>query len=210
MVRILIADDHEVVRFGLRRLIAARPDWHVVAEASDGKDAINQAVATKPDVAIVDYAMPLSNGVETTREIRARLPSTEVLIFTLHDDERLISELLYAGARGYVLKSDAGCQLLEAIEALALHRPFFTAKVRDAILASFLSRSERDAIGLTARQRSVVQLLAEGHRNKQIANLLDMHCRAVEGERAQIMRKLGVSSIAGVVLYAIRNGLIEP
>ena len=208
MVRILIADDHEVVRFGLRRLIAAQADWHVVAEASDGKDAINQAVATKPDVAIVDYAMPLSNGVETTREIRARLPSTEVLIFTLHDDERLISELLHAGARGYVLKSDAGCQLLEAIEALALHRPFFTAKVRDAILASFLSRSERDAIGLTARQRTVVQLLAEGHTMKEIARLLKITPRTVAFHKYSMMEQLGIASSAELVQFAVKQHLV--
>ena len=210
MVRILIADDHEVVRSGLRRLIAAQANWEVVAEASDGRDAIKQAVATMPDVAILDYAMPLRNGIETTREIRARLPSTEVLIFTLHDDETLISELLHAGARGYVLKSDAGCQLLQAIEALALHKPFFTGKVSDALLTSFLTQPEQEAIPLTARQRSVVQWIAEGYRNKQIASLLDISCRAVEIERAQIMRRLRVTSIAGVVVYALRNGLVEP
>ena len=210
MVRILIADDHEVVRSGLRRLIAAQANWEVVAEASDGRDAIKQAVATMPDVAILDYAMPLRNGIETTREIRARLPSTEVLIFTLHDDETLISELLHAGARGYVLKSDAGCQLLQAIEALALHKPFFTGKVADALLTSFLTQPEQEAIALTARQRSVVQWIAEGYRNKQIASLLDISCRAVEIERAQIMRRLRVTSIAGVVVYALRNGLVEP
>ena len=126
MVRILIADDHDVVRSGLRRVLEAQPGWEVVAEAEDGRDAIGKARAAKPDVAVLDCMMPLLNGVEATRQIRARVPETEVLVFTLHEDERLIKEILRAGARGYVLKSDVGGQLINAVQALAEHKPFFT------------------------------------------------------------------------------------
>ncbi len=134
MTRILIADDHEVVRSGLRKILESQPNWEVVAEAGDGKDAVSKATETKPDVAVLDYSLPLINGIEATRQIRARLPKTEVLIFTMHDNETLISELLKAGARGYLLKSDAQSHLIGAIECLALHKPFFTAKVSEALL----------------------------------------------------------------------------
>ena len=162
VTRILIADDHDVVRSGLRSILEAHPNWEVVAEAADGREAILNAIETKPDVAVVDYSLPLVNGVEVTRQIRARLPRTEVLIFTMQDNERLIEELLKAGARGYLLKSDAARYLVEAIEALAAHRPFFTAKVSEALLHSFRARGS----SLTNRERTVVQLVAEGHTNK--------------------------------------------
>ena len=134
MIRIMIADDHDVVRSGLRQILEDQPNWEVVAEASDGKDAILKAIQAKPDVAVLDYSLPLVNGLEVTRQIRARLPRTEVLIFTMHDNETLIQELLKAGARGYLLKSDARRHLIGAIESLALHRPFFTAKFSEAFL----------------------------------------------------------------------------
>jgi DNA-binding NarL/FixJ family response regulator len=210
MVRILIADDHEVVRSGLRKLIEAQADWEVVAEASDGNEAISQAVATNPDVAVLDYAMPLINGIEAAHQIRASLPNTEVLIYTVHDDEMLIYDLLRAGARGYVLKSDAGSQVLAAIDSLAHHKPFFTSKVCDTLLDTFLTRSKPKAFRLSELQRDVVRLIAKGHTNKQIAELLNTPLRGVELERAQIMRKLEVSSTSGIVLYALETGLIEP
>src|SRR5690349_6468943 len=131
MIRILIADDHEVVRSGLRKILESQPSWEVVAEAGDGKDAISKATETKPDVAVLDYSLPLINGIEATRQIRARLPKTEVLIFTMHDNEALIEELLRAGARGYLLKSDAKLHLIAAIEALAIHKPFFTSQASE-------------------------------------------------------------------------------
>ena len=208
-MRILIADDHEVVRSGLRRILLSQPNWEVVAEAADGKDAISKATETKPDVAILDYSLPRINGMEATRQIRARLPKTEVLIFTMHDSEALIQELLKAGARGYLLKTDATRYLIAAIESLALHRPFFTAKVSEQLLDTFLAQPERQVSALTNRERGVVQLIAEGHTNKQIAHILSISLKTVETHRSAIMRKLSLSSSAGLVRYAIRNRLVE-
>jgi len=210
MTRILIADDHEVIRSGLRRVVEARPGWEVVAEAADGKDAINKAAAAKPDVAVLDSMMPLINGVEATRQIRARLPKTEVLIFTVHDDERHIAELLEAGARGYVLKSDLTGQLLKAIESLAEHKPFFTAIVSEALLGSFLTQQRRERVCLDDWDRTLVRLIADGHANRQVATILGVGLKTVESRRAAIMRRLNLPSAAAMVLYAIRNGLIAP
>jgi len=210
MIRILIADDHHVVRSGLRNILEAQSNWQVVAEASDGKEAVDKATQTKPDVAVIDYSLPLINGIEATRQIRARLPKTEVLIFTMHDSETLIQELLKAGARGYLLKSDARRHLIGAIEALAMHEPFFTAKVSEALLDSYLARPRREGSTLTNRERGVVQLIAEGHTNKQIANLLNISLKTVETHRAAVMRKLSLSSSAALVRYAIRNRIVEP
>jgi DNA-binding NarL/FixJ family response regulator len=210
MIRILIADDHDVVRSGLRHIIDAQPNWQVVAEAADGKEAIQKALETKPDLAVIDYSLPLVNGVEATRQIRAALPHTEVLIFTMHDNEGLIQELLKAGARGYLLKTDARRHLIGAIEALAAHKPFFTAKVSQALLDSFLSRSAPEGSALTHRERSIVQLIAEGYTNKQIAGLLKISVKTVETHRAAIMRKRKLSSPAALVRYAIRNRIVEP
>jgi DNA-binding NarL/FixJ family response regulator len=210
MLRILIADDHDVVRSGLRSLIESQTDWEVVAEAADGKEAVSKAIGTRPDVAVLDYSMPLINGAEVTRQIRARLPRTEVLIFTIHDDEMLVRELLCAGARGYVLKSDSRLDLLSAIESVAAHKAVFTTKVAEVLLASFVERSRGDAATLSDRERGVVQLIAEGHTNKEVATILNMSLNVVETQRASLMRKLDLASSAAIVRYAIRNGLIEP
>ena len=209
MTRILIADDHDVVRSGLRRVLEAQPGWEVVAEAADGKDAIDKAAATKPDVAVLDSMMPLVNGAGATRQIRARLPKTEVLIFTIHDDERHIAELLEAGARGYVLKSDITGQLLDAIASLAKHKPFFTTTVSETLLGSFLTQERRDGICLSDWDRTVVRLIAEGHKNRQAAKILGVSRKTVENSRTAIMRRLNLPSAAAMVLYAIRNGLVE-
>lgn len=208
-IRILIADDHEVLRFGLRRILETQAKWEVVAEAADGKEAIFKALELKPDIAVLDYGLPLVNGVEATRQIRAQLPKTEVLIFTMHDSEVLIRDLFNAGARGYLLKSDAKRFLLAAIESLALHKPFFTSKVSEALLESFLKKPDRTPFGLTPRERTVVQLIAEGHTNKQVANVLNISLKTVETHRAAVMRKLNLSSSASLVRYAIRNKIAE-
>lgn len=211
MTRILIADDHDVVRSGLRRILEDQPKWQVVAEAADGKEAIAKALETKPDIAVLDYSLPLINAVEATRQIRARLPRVEILIFTMHDSETLIRDLLKAGARGYLLKSDARRHLLTALESLANHKPFFTAKVSEALLDAYLKGGPSEQEGtLTPRERGVVQLIAEGHTNKQVANVLNISLKTVETHRASVMRKLNLSSSAALVRYAIRNKLVEP
>ena len=181
-----------------------------MAEAVDGKEAVSKALQTNPDVAILDYSLPLLNGIEATRQIRARLPKTEVLIFTMHDSDVLIGELLTAGARGYLLKSDANGSLLAAVQTLAAHKPYFTAKVSEALLGSFLAKPGEQQFSLTPRERGVVQLIAEGHSNKQTAKVLNISVKTVESHRAAVMRKLNLSSPASLVRYAIRNRLVEP
>ena len=208
MTSVLIADDHEVVRSGLRTILEAHPNCEVVAEASDGKEAVRKAIETKPDIAVVDYSMPFANGVEVTRQIRAQLPKTEVLFLTMHDSEEVFQQALGAGARGYVTKSDARQHFLAAIEALALHKPFFSSKISEALLTSFLKKPE-DASYLTKRELEVVQLVAEGHTNRQMAHLLNISPKTVETHRASINRKLNLSAPADLVRYAIRNKLVE-
>ena len=210
MIRILVADDHQIVRSGLRKILDAQPKWEVVAEAADGKEAIQKALQVKPDVAVLDYALPLVSGVEATRQILARLPKTEVLIFTMHDTETLVRDLLAAGARGYLLKSDANRFLLEAVEALSQHKPFFTAKVSETLLSAFLAKPESDQLSLTARERGVVQLIAEGYTNKEVAYILNISPKTVEAHRAATMRKLNISSTAELVRYAVRHKIVEP
>lgn len=211
MLRILIADDHEVVRSGLRSLLETRKDWTVVSEARDGKDAISKALQTKPDVAIIDYGLPVINGIEVIRQIKARQPQTEILVFTMHDDESLVRQALEAGARAYLLKSDAANHLMAAIEALRLHKPFFTTQVSETLLKGFLStRSTGRKEPLSPRERIVVQLVAEGHSNREISEILNVSIKTVEAQRASAMKKLQLTSTASVVRYAIRNKLIQP
>ena len=204
MTRILIADDHDVVRSGLRSFLESHPDWEVVAEAADGKEAI-----AKADVAVVDYALPLINGIEVTRQIRRRLARAEVLIFTMHDSEGLIGEVLSAGARGFLSKSDAKRHLLEAIETLADHKPYFTSNISETLLKSFLLKSGRSQSILTPREREIIQLIAEGNSNKQIATILGVSLKTVETHRAAVMRKLNLHSAAELVRYAVRNQFVE-
>jgi DNA-binding NarL/FixJ family response regulator len=188
VTRILIADDHDVVRDGLRRLLEAQPNCEVVAEAPDGKEAILKAVETNPDIAVVDYSLPLINGIEVTRQIRSRLPKTEVLIFTMHDNEALIEELLRAGAKGFVLKSEAKAELFAAIESLANHRLFFTSKVSEALLDLFKKPEHHKSLLLTRRERQIVQLIAEGHTNRRVAAILNISLKTVETHRAVCRR----------------------
>ena len=209
MLRILIADDHDIVRCGLCRLIEAQANWEVVAEACDGKEAICKAVETKPDIAVLDYAMPLINGVETTRQIRACLPNTEVVIFSVYDCEALIQDCLKAGARGYVLKSDTGSELITAIELLVAHKPFFTAKASEVLLDCALKQCPNRP-QLSDQEQRLVQLIADGHSYREMANLLHVSVSMVEIVRARVLRKLGLSSSAGIIHYAVRSGLVEP
>ena len=211
MTRILIADDHEIARSGLRLILEAHAGWEVVAEAADGKAAIIKALETKPDVAILDYSIPLVNGVEATRQIRKRNPQIEVLIFSIHDSGTLAGEVLDAGARAYLLKSDAKEHLISAIEALAVHKPFFSGQVSEKLLETYLlAQKGRLGAVLSPRERIVVQLIAEGHTNKEISAILNLSIKTIESHRAAAMRKLNITSTAGIVRYAIRNKLIEP
>jgi DNA-binding NarL/FixJ family response regulator len=209
MIRILIADDHAVVRSGIRGLLEAQPGWTVVAEAENGKEALDKALSTHPEVVILDYSMPLLNGVEVTRSIRARLPEVEVLIFTMHDTDALVREVLEAGARGFLLKSDAPQSLIAAVKSLAAHQPFFTSKVSETLLKSYLAKKEPSGPVLTAREQSIVKLIAEGKTNKEIANFLSISRKTVEAHRSSAMRKLGLDSTISLVRYAIRNKLSE-
>jgi DNA-binding NarL/FixJ family response regulator len=214
MVRILLADDHDVVRRGLRDQLSAQNGWEICGEASNGREAVQMAMKLSPDVAVIDLSMPELNGLEATRQIRRELPQTEVLIFTMHETEQLIREVLSAGARGYVLKSDAGRHLTSAVEALSHRRPFFTARVSEALLDAFLKSSAKEDEGsafrtLTNREREIVQMLAEGKSNKEIAAKLSISIKTVETHRATVMRKLDISSIVELVHYAIRNHLVE-
>ena len=209
MTRILLADDHDVVRTGVRHIIEDQPGWSVVAEAADGKDAIAQAAATKPDVAILDYRLPLIDGIEATRQIRRRVPSIEVLIFTMHDDESLLHEALSAGARSYVQKSDAAQHLISAIQSLAEHKPYFTDRASQVLLKNFLTEADKVKRTLTDREQVVVQLVAEGHSNKEAAAVLNVSIKTVESHRSTIMRKLDLTSSAALVRYAVRNNLVQ-
>jgi DNA-binding NarL/FixJ family response regulator len=209
VVRILIADAHEVVRAGLVGIVESRSSWEVVAVAGDGKEAVQKAIDTKPDIAVIGYPLPLINGIEVTRQIRAALPKTEVLIFTVYDDEAVIAQVLQAGARGYLLKSDADRELIAAIETLESHKPFFTTQVSETLLRSFTARARREKPALTFRERQIVQLIAEGYTSKAIAKLLNIRVKTVETHRAAILRKLKVSSTAALVRYAIRHKMIE-
>ncbi|MCB8822022.1 response regulator [Microvirga rosea] len=210
MIRLMIADDHNVVRSGLHAILNSQPGWEVVAEAKDGKHAVELAAETQPDVAILDYQLPIMNGIAATREIRALQPQTEVLIFTAHESELLIRELLEAGARGYLLKSDARRFLIAAVEALARHEPFFTGRVSEALLNAYLSNVPSRGDDLTHCERGVVQLIAEGRTNKEAAQLLGINLKTVETHRAAAMRKIKATSSTNLIRYAIRNKLVEP
>jgi DNA-binding NarL/FixJ family response regulator len=210
LTRILIADDHEIVRLGVRAILEARPGWKVVAEAADGKEAITKALASKPDIVILDYSLPIMNGVEATRQIHARLPNTEIMIFTVHDSDVLVGELLQAGARAYLLKSEANQSLIAAVETLLNHKPFLTGRVSEHLLDACLTAYRGKAGGaLSPRERMIVQLIAEGHGNKEMAAILNLSVKTVESHRATAMRKLDVTSTAEIVRYAIRNKLVE-
>src|SRR5918998_5579498 len=214
MVRILLADDHEIVRRGLKELLEEHVGWTVCAEAANGREAVALAAQTRPQVAVLDFSMPELNGLEATRRIRQAVPETEVLIFTMHESEELVRNVLAAGARGYLLKSDAARQLVPAVESLARHQPFFSGRVSEVVLGGFLSpeplkTTSRAAERLTSREREIVQLLAEGESNKQIATKLDLSVKTVETHRTSAMRKLGLKSLPDLVRFAIRNQIAQ-
>jgi DNA-binding NarL/FixJ family response regulator len=210
-VRILVADDHAVVRRGLRQLLEEQPGWEVCGEAADGRQAIEMALALAPHVVVLDLAMPALDGLEATRQIRTALPATEVLILTMHYSEQLIWEALAAGAQGYLLKSDAAHCITAAVAALVNHKPFFAGPVSERIMDVFLRGGAGDRNGaadpLSRREREVVQLVVEGKTTRQIAVLLGISVKTVQSHRGMILRKLGARSVVDVVRYALRNQL---
>ena len=215
-VRIVIADDHDVVREGLRALLGTEPAWQVCGEAVSGRDAVALVAEKRPDVVILDVSMPDLNGIEAARRIRRISPASEVLILTMHDSDQLLGEALEIGVRGYVLKSDAGRELVAAVTALARHRPFFSSGVAETLLDGY-RRGNRtrgaeppEQRRLTAREREVVQLLAEGKSNKEVAVALDISVKTAETHRSKVFRKLQIRSLADLVRYAVRNTIIEP
>lgn len=213
-LRILLADDHDVVRRGIRCLLEERPDWIVCGEARTGREAVALAATLQPNVAVLDLAMPDLNGIEATRQIAKVSPETEILLFTVHMTEALLPEVVAAGARGYLLKSDAAKSIATAVESIAHHRPFFSPSVSGGAISDHArgarpANEPRATQALTPREREVTQLIAEGRSNKKIATLLDLSVKTVETHRAAVMRKLGVNSVAGVVRYAVRNHLTE-
>jgi DNA-binding NarL/FixJ family response regulator len=215
-LRILLADDHEIVRRGLCALLQKHEGWEVCGEASDGREAVEMAKQLKPDVVIVDIGMPYLNGLDTTRQLLQHDPHFKVIVLTITDSDQVIREALDAGARGFVLKSDAARDLVAAVEALQSKRMFFTPRVNDLLLSGFLEKGHAisrndlpDLPTLTAREREVTQLLAEGKSSKEVAVLLNLSTKTVETHRSNIMRKLDLHSIRDLVVYAIKNNIIQ-
>jgi DNA-binding NarL/FixJ family response regulator len=210
---VLVADDHDIVRRGLRDLIEKQPGWKVVAEATNGREAVEKVKQLKPDVSILDISMPTLDGLEAARQIAASGSSTKVLILTMHHSDPLIQQMLKAGVRGYVLKSDAASELVQAVEALQRNKTFFTSKVPQVFLDGRDKPAKADghdqALRLTPRQREIVQLLAEGKNSREIAAALGTTFKTVETHRANIMRRLECHSVTELVRYAIRNQLIQ-
>jgi DNA-binding NarL/FixJ family response regulator len=214
-LRILVADDHEIVRRGLVSLIKSHPNWEICAEADNGRQAVEKASKSKPDIAILDIGMPVLNGLEATRQILREHPGVRILILTITDTDQAVQAVLDAGARGFLLKSDAARDLVTAVEALAHNKTFFTARVADLVLSGYLNRTQRSVEnnislpGLTSREREVVQLLAEGKSTKEVACHLDVSVKTAETHRSNIMRKLGLHSVSELVLYAVRNNIVQ-
>jgi DNA-binding NarL/FixJ family response regulator len=214
-LRILVADDHEIVRHGLVALVKSHPGWEICAEADNGRQAVELARDLKPDVAILDIGMPTLNGLEATRLILRDNPRIKVLILTINDADSAVRAVLDAGARGFLLKSDAARELVAAVEALQHNKTFFTARVAEMVLSGYLERAHTSSKpapilpSLTPRERQVVQLLAEGKSTKEVAAHLDLSVKTAETHRSNIMRKLKLHSVSELVLYAVRNNIIQ-
>jgi len=212
-LRILIADDHEVVRRGLRHILE-EAGWQVVGEATNGRLAVEKVEELHPDVVVLDFTMPELNGLTAAREILKSHPKTEIVLLTMHDSEQVIREVLATGVRGYVLKSDAGRDLVSAVQAVVQHKPFLTPHVAELVLEGYLQSGARpvkyETTHLTTRELEIIQLVAEGKTNKEVASLLHISTKTAEAHRVNINRKLGLHSVSDLVHYAIRNGIVAP
>lgn len=213
-LRLLLGDDHTLVRQGLRKILEERPDWEVVAEVGDGREAIRQAVALKPDVAIIDIGMPLLNGIDATQQIVRRAPETRVLMLSMHSDEAYVTRALQAGATGYMLKDSAGNDLLKGVESVANRQAFFSPAIARLMLDDYVRRVSGTGVAdryetLSAREREIFQLIAEARTNKEVAELLEISPATVETHRARILQKLDIHNTAELVLYAVRRGVIS-
>jgi two-component system response regulator NreC len=214
-IRVLVADDHDVVLEGVRALLERQPDLEVCGLATTGRDAVDLARKTRPDVVVLDMTMPELNGLDAIREIRKAVPDTEVVVFSAHPSEDIIEEVFEAGAKSYIEKTEASRDLVKAIRSLAEHTPFFTSQASQILFAKFMAngtrkKPDRTEKKLTPREREIVRLLAQSSSNKEIAAILGISIRTVETHRATLMHKLGVRSVAGVVRYAIRQHIVEP
>jgi len=210
MLRIMIADDHDLLRKGVRDVIEGHVGWEVCGEASDGQQALELALREKPDVAVLDVSLPIMNGVALTRRLRQECPTTRVLLFTMHDDDETVGGGLAAGARGYILKTDSEQHLEAAISALGANRPYFSSFVSELLLDAAVNDRKRSRLeSFTVRELEVAQLIAEGNSNKQIARALGISIKTVESHRAAAMRKAGVRTAAEFVRFAIKHNLIQ-
>src|SRR5580704_9064066 len=211
--RILIADDHEVVRRGIRALLEHRPGWEVCGEAGDGREAVEKTRELKPDLVLLDIGMPNLNGIDAARQILANFPATHILILTMHYSKQVVHEILAAGARGFLLKSDAGRDLVTAVEAVQNQGTFFTSQVTEIVVRGYLNPDQKEApprrSRLTPREREVLQLLAEGKTSKEVAVALNLSVKTAETHRTNIMRKLDLHSVADLTLYALRSGIAQ-
>jgi DNA-binding NarL/FixJ family response regulator len=213
-LRILLADDHKVVRQGTRALLSAIPEWEIVGEADNGRDAVSLTAELKPDIVILDIAMPELNGLDATRQIKKKSPETEVLIFTGQETEELVHDVFDSGARSYIMKTDAADHLIDALKALSEHKHFFTSRISEIVFARYVQGKKAlegapERSRITDREREIVQLLAEGKSSKEIGTILGISVRTVETHRAAIMKKLGLKSFSELIRYAVRNKIIE-
>ena len=213
-LRLLIGDDHTLVRQGLRKILEERPEWEVVAEVGDGREAIRQCVALKPDVAIIDVGMPLLNGIDATQQIVRRVPETKVLVLSMHSDEAYVTRALHAGATGYMLKDSAGTDLINGVAAVSAGQAFFSPAIAQLMLDDYVRRVAGSGVAdryetLSEREREIFQLVAEARTNKEVAELLQISPATVETHRARILQKLDIHNTAELVLYAVRRGIIS-
>jgi DNA-binding NarL/FixJ family response regulator len=214
-LRILIVDDHAVVRRGVRSLLESQEGWEVCGEATNGRDAVEQSGRLRPDVVVMDLSLPGLNGLDATRQILKEAPGTEVLVLTMHQSEELARDVLQAGARGYLLKSDADKNLIAAVDSLRRHKPFLSPTVTEFVLDDYIRRGDAaqadfTSVAVTPREREIIQLVAEGQSNKQAASTLGVSVKTIEAHRANIMRKLHLRSVSDLVRYAIRNRIVQP